>query len=184
MAVSKRTRFEVLKRDDYTCRYCRSTENELTIDHVSPVALGGSDSPENLVAACRDCNYGKSSTSPDAPTVADVAQDALRWAAAMKLARAQVAAETEHRLEYIDFLVTHWEAHLDGTNWLPEDYELTFGRWFKDGVPIEFVTEAITIASVRRNVDWSRAMAYVAGVVRSMMEDLHNRSQRILAEGS
>lgn len=32
MAVSKRTRFEVLRRDDYTCRYCRSRENALTID--------------------------------------------------------------------------------------------------------------------------------------------------------
>lgn len=30
MAVNKRTRFEVLRRDDFTCRYCRSTENELT----------------------------------------------------------------------------------------------------------------------------------------------------------
>jgi len=26
MAVSKRTRFEVLRRDNHTCRYCRSTE--------------------------------------------------------------------------------------------------------------------------------------------------------------
>lgn len=65
MAVSKRTRFEVLRRDDYTCRYCRSTENPLTIDHVVPEALGGGNDPSNLVAACRDCNAGKSSTSPD-----------------------------------------------------------------------------------------------------------------------
>ena len=40
MAVSKRTRFEVLRRDNFTCRYCRSTDNELTVDHVTPVALG------------------------------------------------------------------------------------------------------------------------------------------------
>ena len=59
MAVTKRTRFEVLRRDNYTCRYCRSTEHSLTIDHVTPVALGGSDDPSNLVACCRDCNSGK-----------------------------------------------------------------------------------------------------------------------------
>lgn len=35
MAVSKRTRFEVFRRDDYTCRYCRATDNPLTIDHVA-----------------------------------------------------------------------------------------------------------------------------------------------------
>ena len=39
MAVTKRVRFEVLRRDEYTCRYCRSKENELTIDHVVPVTL-------------------------------------------------------------------------------------------------------------------------------------------------
>jgi hypothetical protein len=31
MAVSKRTRFEVLRRDNYTCRYCRSAENSLRV---------------------------------------------------------------------------------------------------------------------------------------------------------
>ncbi len=63
MAVSKRTRFEVLRRDNFTCRYCRSTEGALTIDHVIPVALGGTDDPDNLVAACHDCNAGKGSIS-------------------------------------------------------------------------------------------------------------------------
>ena len=51
MAISKRTRFEVLRRDNYTCRYCRSTESELTLDHVTPVALGGTDEITNLGAA-------------------------------------------------------------------------------------------------------------------------------------
>ena len=39
MAVTKRTRYEVMRRDNFTCRYCRSTEGELTVDHVTPVAL-------------------------------------------------------------------------------------------------------------------------------------------------
>ena len=64
MAIPKRTRFEVLRRDNHTCRYCRSTDNPLTIDHVTPVSLGGTDDPSNLVAACRDCNAGKASSSP------------------------------------------------------------------------------------------------------------------------
>ena len=76
MAIPKRTRFEVLRRDNYTCRYCRSTDNPLTIDHVTPVSLGGTDDPSNLVAACRDCNAGKASSSPDAEHVAQVDDDA------------------------------------------------------------------------------------------------------------
>ena len=39
MAVSKRTRFEVLRRDNYTCRYCRSAD----ADGVR-VPIGASDS--------------------------------------------------------------------------------------------------------------------------------------------
>lgn len=39
MAVTKRTRFEVLRRDNYTCRYCHATDNPLTVDHVVPRAL-------------------------------------------------------------------------------------------------------------------------------------------------
>lgn len=36
MAISKRLRYEILKRDGYTCRYCggRSPKVHLTIDHV------------------------------------------------------------------------------------------------------------------------------------------------------
>lgn len=39
MAVSKRIRFEVLRRDGYKCHYCHSQEKKLTIDHVIPQAL-------------------------------------------------------------------------------------------------------------------------------------------------
>ena len=83
MAISKRTRYEVLRRDDHRCRYCGAAapDVKLTIDHVVPVSLGGSDEPGNLVAACPDCNAGKAASNPDAPLVADVSDKAIRWAA-------------------------------------------------------------------------------------------------------
>lgn len=95
MAVSRRLRYEVLRRDGHTCRYCggKAPDVMLTVDHVVPVALGGSDEPENLVAACVACNAGKTSTNPDAPLVANVADDALRWAAAMQKAAALAASQ-------------------------------------------------------------------------------------------
>ncbi|WP_327594631.1 HNH endonuclease [Streptomyces chartreusis] len=67
MPVSKRTRFEVLRRDGFRCRYCGATPEmaELTVDHVTPMALGGGDEPGNLVTACEPCNSGKTSTAPD-----------------------------------------------------------------------------------------------------------------------
>ena len=54
MSVSTRTRFEVLKRDGFRCRYCGLTAmaTELHVDHVVPASKGGTDDPVNLVAAC------------------------------------------------------------------------------------------------------------------------------------
>jgi 5-methylcytosine-specific restriction endonuclease McrA len=61
--ISKRLRYEILRRDGHHCRYCGlgSDEVTITVDHVIPTALGGTDDPSNLVAACRDCNSGKAS---------------------------------------------------------------------------------------------------------------------------
>lgn len=56
------TRFAVLRRDGYRCRYCGRTSEtvELHVDHVVSVAAGGSDDMSNLATACQDCNLGKS----------------------------------------------------------------------------------------------------------------------------
>ena len=61
MALSVRVRFEVFKRDLFTCRYCgkHSPEVILEIDHVVPCCDGGTDDLMNLVTACWDCNRGK-----------------------------------------------------------------------------------------------------------------------------
>ncbi len=65
--ISKRTRFEVFKRDRFTCQYCGNTPPTVTlqIDHIVPVSKGGDNSRVNLVTACRDCNLGKSNVDLD-----------------------------------------------------------------------------------------------------------------------
>jgi 5-methylcytosine-specific restriction endonuclease McrA len=47
-------RITVLKRDDYTCRYCGEPTNQ--VDHIIPKSFVKDDSLENLVAACGLCN--------------------------------------------------------------------------------------------------------------------------------
>ena len=66
-AISKATRFEVLKRDKFTCQYCGKSAPDviLEIDHIVPVANGGKNDIMNLVTACRDCNRGKTSKRLD-----------------------------------------------------------------------------------------------------------------------
>lgn len=65
--VPKRVRFEVFKRDSFTCQYCGSKAPEvvLHVDHIKPVAGGGSSDILNLVTACVACNAGKGATKLD-----------------------------------------------------------------------------------------------------------------------
>ncbi len=59
-SISPRTRAAVLDRDGHQCSYCGSTDN-LTIDHIIPVAHGGLSIIENLRTLCGHCNTSKGS---------------------------------------------------------------------------------------------------------------------------
>lgn len=61
-AISKRLRFEVLKRDAFTCQYCgkQPPDTVLHLDHIKPVSKGGKNTLLNLVTSCQECNLGKS----------------------------------------------------------------------------------------------------------------------------
>lgn len=59
--ISKKLRFEVLKRDSFTCQYCGSKAPDviLHVDHIKSVATGGIGEIINLITSCADCNLGK-----------------------------------------------------------------------------------------------------------------------------
>lgn len=61
-AISKKTRFEVFKRDKFTCQYCGQSAPDviLNADHIVPASKGGDNDIMNLVTSCKDCNAGKS----------------------------------------------------------------------------------------------------------------------------
>lgn len=74
---SSAVRLAVYRRDNYTCVRCGVTAAELerlkkeaprsaraghffmTLDHIVPWSLGGSNDPENLQTMCADCNNEK-----------------------------------------------------------------------------------------------------------------------------
>lgn len=59
--ISKKTRFEVFKRDNFTCQYCGRSAPDviLEIDHINPIKNGGDNNILNLITSCFDCNRGK-----------------------------------------------------------------------------------------------------------------------------
>lgn len=170
MAMSKRVRYEVLKRDNYTCRYCgaKPPEAVITVDHVTPVALGGTDDPENLVAACRDCNYGKASTAPADPLVADVRQADLRWARAMKDAAAVQAAKRDLLIAYVDRFYEEW-CQLTMSR-LPSNFESSIESLYVAGLPEDEMLDSVHIACTARGVE-SR-FRYFCGVAWRKMREI------------
>lgn len=60
--ISKKTRFEIFKRDCFKCQYCGKSAPDviLHVDHINPVANGGDNEMLNLITSCFDCNSGKS----------------------------------------------------------------------------------------------------------------------------
>jgi hypothetical protein len=64
--MSPRTRWHILERDGFRCRYCgrSASEVKLHVDHMIPVSAGGTDDHDNLVTACAECNLGKKDLMP------------------------------------------------------------------------------------------------------------------------
>ena len=112
MSLSKRTRFEVLKRDGFRCRYCGITAVAvaLHVDHVVAVASGGTDDPINLVTACASCNLGKSDVGLDESRISpgDPMELAMEHVEQMRMyLDAQRAVDAE-RARLSDFLDDRW----------------------------------------------------------------------------
>ena len=66
-SIPKRMRQEVYRRDDRVCVYCGAEcrEEELTIDHMIPLAGRGLDEMTNWVTCCRACNQRKAAQPLD-----------------------------------------------------------------------------------------------------------------------
>jgi hypothetical protein len=184
MPVSRRLRFEILRRDDHRCRYCGASapDVELTIDHVLPVALGGSDTADNLVAACAACNAGTSSASPDSSIVADVRADALRWAAAMKEAAELQAIDWEEQDAVVETFDTAWKrwTYSDGSEVTrPADWASTVREWHSRGMDGGALARLVNDVLPRAISD-DKMWRYFCGAVKNVLADRADLARSLL----
>jgi hypothetical protein len=98
--LSKKIRFEVFKRDSFTCQYCGKSAPEvvLEVDHIKPVSKDGENDIVNLITACKACNAGKSDRELSDDTV-------------MAKRKAQLD-ELQERREQIEMMM-EWQGELD-----------------------------------------------------------------------
>ena len=61
--AKKLWRQAIKEANNYECIYCgeKHHEHDLTIDHVHPRTMGGTNITSNCVPACRSCNQSKGS---------------------------------------------------------------------------------------------------------------------------
>lgn len=185
MTVSKRLRFEVIRRDAFKCHYCHRADIPLTVDHIIPRALGGPDTAENLVACCSDCNIGKTSINPDEPLVAEVSQQAEAFAQTLARAREAVACDIEREREYVDTVRRLWEdiTAFDDAYCLPtpDTWKSSAHYWAQLDVPRTFLEYAFEIAKERydaRRLSARNAFAYASGIIGNRMEEAARLAQR------
>jgi hypothetical protein len=109
--ISKSLRFEILKRDKFTCKYCgaKAPDVVLHVDHIHPVKEGGGNDPMNLVTACRACNAGKAARLLDQNAVVAAAraqveanQDEINQLEMMASWHDEMAALDEKRVKFIN----------------------------------------------------------------------------------
>ena len=99
--LSNKTRFEIFKRDKFTCQYCGKSAPDviLHVDHINPVFNGGNNDYLNLITSCRDCNMGKNKNLLSDNSVVKKQQSQLK--------------ELQERKEQIEFMLKWREGLLD-----------------------------------------------------------------------
>lgn len=112
IALSKRTRFEVFKRDGFACQYCGAHPPSvvLEVDHIVPVAEDGANDMDNLVTACMACNRGKAAISLDVvpQSLAEKAAEVAEREEQLRGYNAILQARRERIEDDVWTVVEHW----------------------------------------------------------------------------
>jgi hypothetical protein len=188
MTVSRRLRFEVLRRDNLTCRYCGRSAPDvaLTVDHVIPEALGGTDEPGNLATACSECNAGKSSIAPDSPIVEDVRHDAIRWQRAIKEAASYIAEDRAAQAAIRSRFDEMWCSYKvpDGPNQgqvmpRPAGWARSIDQFLKAGLPEDQVHELASVAMDSKAAN-ANVWRYFCGCCWNAIRELQDAALSII----
>lgn len=170
-AISKSTRFRIFARDRFTCRYCgrQSDVVPLEVDHLIPVAQGGTNDDGNLITSCFDCNRGKGAKTlaQSAPTETDRLRLAQERNEQIVTAKA-VADAAKARTQLFDQVVDYW-CSVTGSDTYDAPTLKTIARYVHEFGP-ELVFRWIDNAYIRCRND-RRMGQYISGCRRSHLKE-------------
>lgn len=164
--ISKKTRFEVFKRDGFCCQYCGAVPPAalLEVDHIDPVCNGGTNDMDNLVTACFDCNRGKAGNllTVVPKTLAEKAEEIAEREAQIAGYREVIQAHLD-RIEDDMWQVADALLVSASTKGMPSDW-LRSIKHFLTKLPLHVVLDSAEIA--RASNTWSNGsrFRYFCGV--------------------
>lgn len=179
--LSKRIRFEVFKRDGFTCQYCGRTPPVvlLQVDHITAVANGGDDDPINLITSCADCNAGKSNIplSSIPKPLAEEIRHRKEMSEQVEAYNAMLMEIRDIRDSYVADLASHWYDQIFPTEagkWTFGQQRLASIRRFMTSLPAAKIYEAMDIALSKYPVydtNDDRTWRYFCGICWRMIKD-------------
>lgn len=153
MSLSKRMRFDVLKRDGFRCVYCGAVPPAvvLQVDHVIAKSKGGPDSMDNLVTSCQPCNSGKSDVligpMPETPGF----EERKKIAVELHI-KAEKALAARRKLDSAVELLCGYCESVFGDEFIAMDkYELNAFPRFLKRISFEEIIDAVDIVFQNKN---------------------------------
>jgi hypothetical protein len=167
MPITKTTRFEIFKRDQFSCRYCGRTPPAviLEVDHVIAVTNGGQDDRENLVTSCFDCNRGKGARALGnvLTPLADSAKEMQEREEQLKAYSRLLRNMKRRREKQVDAVESIFRANYDKYMFSPS-FRTQVRTTFLDRLPLEELIDAMDIAC-GRGLPRDRVLRYFCGIV-------------------
>lgn len=172
--LSKKIRFDIFKRDTFTCQYCGNKPPSvvLEVDHIKPVASGGCNDIDNLITACFDCNRGKRADSLEfTPETLEIKMRVQKEKADQLKAYEKILSTKKgvitRKINKLDSLFNE----LTGSTWT-ESFKVSL-KTFIEKLPVTDIEEAIEIACSRLN-DPDKATKYFCGICWNKIKDTEN----------
>jgi hypothetical protein len=174
MAIGKKKRFDVFKRDGFKCKYCGQSPPGvvLEVDHLDPKCNGGSDDEHNLITSCFDCNRGKGGTplSVTPGSVDEQLAQKMEVVAQLTAMNEMLRKSHEAAQDHVEYVANHWSQAFD---WEMSAQSLSSVRNFLKKLPIDRVLEAVDIAAAKlaTSSSTSKQFKYFCGVCWGMIKE-------------
>lgn len=171
-AIGPKKRFEIFKRDLFTCQYCGRTPPQvvLEVDHVIPVVDGGTNAEVNLITSCWECNSGKGGNSLEQVTQPiekrlEIAKEKKKQVKAFEAWQIKEREELERNAGNVGnyFLVSIYGDEYKGRT-VDDEKQRSIRRFLKDLSKIDLMEAVDVTARLCRDRSYQDTFRYFCGV--------------------